>query len=394
MPKYKYRAKGLDDRMHTGIQDAADTSALYNILRQKSLTLIESSEVQESEQSRYRLKSNEVAEFSRQMADMLGSGLTVVKAIGILRERDFKPKLIRIYDALYRDIMSGLTLSEALKLNQRSFPSLFIDMVASGEASGQMEKSLRKMAEHYTKEHRLNSKARSAMMYPAILAVVTVLVVIVIFTFVLPTFFDIFKDMELPLITRIVMGASKAITGYWIYILLFCAMLAAIWNYLLTLRSVRRAFDHFKLKVPIMGKLLRTIYTARFARGLSTLYSSGLPLVSALNIASSLIGNAYIEDQFPDVIKEIRNGDALSSSLKKVDGFDGKLSSTIVIGEESGRLANMLESVADSYDFEAEAATDRLVTLIQPVMIIIMAVIVGGIMLAVMIPIFQLYSSF
>ena len=256
-----------------------------------------------------------------------------------------------------------------------------------------MEGTARKMADHYEKEHKLRGKIKSAMTYPVILFFITVAVVVLIFTLILPQFFTLFEGIELPAITRLMIAISNSMTSYWYIYLIGLLIIIALSGFLVTVPSVKRGLDHFKLKIPKIGKLMKIIYTARFARTLSSLYSSGLAMINALTIGGATIGNSYLQGQFPAVIEQVRNGEPLSASIKLIDGFDAKLVATIYIGEESGNLDSMLESVADSFDYEAEMATTRLVTFIEPIMIIIMASIVGGIMLSVMLPIMTLYQN-
>jgi len=392
MPKYTYTALSLTNEKVTAELDARDDDDLRRQLRAKDLVPVKYSVI-EDKLSSYRMKSVEVAEFSRQLASMLSSGITIVRAMEILKERDFAPKVLKVYDKLHRDVLMGFTLSEAMRLQGRTFPDLLVNMYASGEASGQLERVADKMAQHYDKDHRLNSRAKSAMTYPVVLLITTILVVMLLFTFILPTLFDILEDIPLPTITRVMMAISGFMQNYW-YIAIIVVLIAILgWQTALTTDSFRYQYDRIKLKIRVVGKLLTTIYTARFARTLSSLYSSGIPMIRALEITATIVNNKYIADQFPDVITDVRNGEALSESVGKVDGFDKKLATTIMIGEESGRLDSMLESTAESFDYEAEVALDRLVQLIQPVMIVILAVVIGSILLSVMLPILELYNN-
>jgi type IV pilus assembly protein PilC len=284
-------------------------------------------------------------------------------------------------------------MSEAMKLQARSFPELLVNMYASGETSGQLEQVATKMAVHYEKEHRLNGKVKTATTYPTILLSVTIIVVMLIFTVVLPQFFQILEGIELPAITQLMIGISGFLQNYWFLVILFGLVLVLVYKRLQTIDTVAFHTDRIKLRIAIVGKLLKIIYTARFARTLSSLYSSGISMITALEVSSTIVGNKYIERQFGEVIKNVRNGEALSVAINNVDGFDNKLSATIMIGEESGRLDSMLVSTAESFDYEAEVATGRLVQLIEPVMIVILAVVVGAIMLSVMLPIMTLYEN-
>lgn len=392
MPVYKYTAKNLQSQLIKGTMEAASAETVRRTLRQNNEFAMKIQEVQEHHKA-YQLKPMELSDFSRQIASMLGSGITMIRAIKIMEERDVKPAIKKVYGLLYQEIQRGNTLSYAMEATDGSFPELLINMYKSGEASGQMEGTARKMADHYEKEHKLRGKIKSAMTYPVILFFITVAVVVLIFTLILPQFFTLFEGIELPAITRLMIAISNSMTSYWYIYLIGLLIIIALGGFLVTVPSVKRGLDHFKLKIPKIGKLMKIIYTARFARTLSSLYSSGLAMINALTIGGATIGNSYLQGQFPAVIEQVRNGEPLSASIKLIDGFDAKLVATIYIGEESGNLDSMLESVADSFDYEAEMATTRLVTFIEPIMIIIMASIVGGIMLSVMLPIMTLYQN-
>jgi len=392
MPVYKYTAKNLQSQVVRGTMEAASADTVRRTLRQKNEFAMSIKEIEEHHQA-YKLKSMELSDFSRQIANMLGSGITMIRAIKIMEERDIKPAIKKVYGVLYQEIQRGNTLSYAMELTSGSFPELLINMYKSGEASGQMDGTARKMADHYEKEHKLRGKIKSAMTYPVILFFITVAVVVLIFTLILPQFFTLFEGIELPAITKVMIAISASMTSYWYIYIIVSLIIIALSGFLLTVPAVKKAVDQLKLKIPKIGKLMKIIYTARFARTLSSLYSSGLAMINALTISGETIGNSYLQSQFAKAIEQVRNGEPLSASINLIDGFDAKLVSTIYIGEESGNLDSMLESVADSFDYEAEMATTRLVTFIEPIMIVIMASIVGGIMLSVMLPVMTLYQN-
>ncbi|MGL4792053.1 MAG: type II secretion system F family protein, partial [Anaerotignaceae bacterium] len=226
MPKYNYKAVDLENNKISGKVEARDEADLRRILRSQNMVPIKYS-VEEEKFTRYKLKANETAELSRQLASMLGSGITLVRALEIIQDRDFNKSLKLIYQKLYKDAQQGYTLSEAMRMQGRTFPELLLNMYASGEASGQLELVCNKMAVHYEKENRLNGKIKSAMMYPTVLFVVTVAVVLLIFAVILPQFFDLFKELELPLVTVIVMGISQFIQTNWYSVIIgsMCAVL-------------------------------------------------------------------------------------------------------------------------------------------------------------------------
>lgn len=298
------------------------------------------------------------------------------------------------YQNLLNAIRQGVPLSEAMEEQGKTFPVLLVSMMRSAEANGNLDQTSLRMAEHYDKEHRLNGKVRNAMIYPMILSVLLVCVIIFILSYLVPQFQDIFDTMEsLPLPTVILLGMSDGIQKYWPFIILAVVVLVFGLNLLFRIPKVQWKKDQLKLKLPVIGNLLRKIYTARFARTLCSLYSSGIPIIQALQIGSSTVGNRYIEDQFDGVIDLIRRGESLSGSLMQIDGFQKKLSSSILVGEETGSLDEMLDSIADSLEFEAERALERLVTLMEPILIILMALIIGFVVVAVILPIYESYST-
>jgi len=393
MPKYFYTALDLQNKKQTGELDARDEDDLRRLLRAQNLIPTKYIVV-EDKQARYRMKALEIGEFCRQLSSMLASGITIVRIMEILKDRDFTSRVKRVYDKIHRDVLMGYTLSEAMRLQNKTFPELLINMMASGEASGQLERVADKMATHYEKEHRLTSRAKSAMTYPIILLIVTIGAVLLLFLLVLPNLFTMFEGMEdLPGLTVFMINTSMFMQSYWYVVIIAALIIIFLIQLLLSVSRIRYHFDHFKLKAPIMGKLMKIIYTARFSRTLSSLYSSGIPMLRALEITATIINNKYIADQFDDVITNVRNGESLAIAIGKIDGFDKKLTTTVMIGEESGRLDAMLESTAEAFDYEAEVALDKLVQMIQPVMIVVMAVIIGTVMISVFMPLMNLYQS-
>lgn len=392
LPIYNYTAKDLSGKTVRGTLKSENTSALRTSLAEKQLFLLRSEEVSNAS-GRRKLSSKELAIFSREIGTMLSAGVTLVRALGIVINRENPVKLKKIYNDLNQALKSGVSFSEALRAQGVVFPEIFINMIYAGEASGQLDKTVLKMAVYYEKESRLNGRIKNAMMYPKILLAVTFIVVLIIFTFVLPSFFDMFKGMTLPLPTRIVIAISNFFVKDW-YIALALALI--IIGLVIVLRRNERYIlfiNKIKLRIPKIKVLLRIIYTARFARTLCALYSSGLPLVNSVQIGQSTIGNRYISAQFDEVISQVKSGVPLSKAVSSIDGFDSKLSSVIMIGEETGHLTDMLTAVADSFDYESENATTRLVTLIEPAMIVSMALVIGSIMISVLLPILNIYSN-
>jgi len=394
MPKYKFAALDVQNNKITGEADARDDDELRRILHGRELFLTKFQQLDEKKYT-YRIRANEVSDFCRQMASMMGSGITVVRAMDIIKERDGgSPKLQAIYEKLHKDIQQGTALSDAMRAHGNAFPLLLINMCASGEASGKLENVMTRMAIHYDKEHRLNGKITTATRYPKILAGATVVVILIIFMVVLPDFFDELGDMELPIVTRAIIAFSNFLLNQWLFIIIGGLVAVVGVKYILTIDSVRLAFDRSLLRAPVIGSLLRTIYTARFSRTLSSLYSSGVSMIRALEITGTIVMNRFISGQFPDLVKDVRNGEALSIAVRKIEGFDSKLANTIMIGEEAGRLDDMLISTADSFEYEAEEAAGKLVALSEPIMIVVMGIVIMTVLLSVMLPMATMYDNF
>lgn len=396
MPKYKYKAKDSNGKVSKGIMEAADELALYQALRTDGRYLVSSKDLEEDKlKSRRKMKASVLADFCRQLGTLLKAGVSLVRSLNIIaNEIGVRSTDKETYQNLLNSIRQGIPLSEAMGEQGKTFPVLLVSMMRSAEANGNLDQTSLRMAEHYEKENRLNGKVRNAMIYPIILSILLVCVIIFILSYLVPQFQDIFDTMEsLPLPTVILLGLSSGIKKYWPFVLLAVAVIVLGLRLLFRIPKVRWKKDQIKLRLPVIGQLLRKIYTARFARTLCSLYSSGIPIIQAMQIGSSTVGNRYIEEQFGGAVDAIRRGESLSVSLMGIDGFQNKLASAILVGEETGSLDEMLDSVAESLEFEAERALERLVTLLEPVLIILMALIIGFVVVAVILPIYQSYST-
>lgn len=392
MPLYEYTAADLGGKSIKGSMRVDDPTQLTVALRTNNLFLLEYHEFEE-DKARFRLNIKELSDFCRQLGTMTGSGISLVRAIEIISEGDLRPQVRKIYQSLTSAIRQGDPLSTAMHEQRGAFPELLINMFVAGESSGKLSSTAIKMASHYEKEHRLNSKVQGASTYPLILLGVTMVVMLVVFTVVLPQFFTLFVGMELPASTRLVLGISHLmVDNIWaVLFFIFCVVFMGFTVFQLSF--VQYYFDMLKLRIPKINKLLMTIYTARFARTLSSLYISGLSLLEAIDVSRQTIGNRYLARQFDEVLSAVRRGETLSTAILRIKGFDVKLAATILIGEESGKLDIMLSSAADAYEYDAEAATQRLTTFMEPIMIIIMAVVIGFVMISVMLPIYEFYQS-
>lgn len=393
MAKFRYVAKDMGGKTYRATVEAATENALTQQLREQGLFLVEAKNLTKAKGYK-KLKPKQLASFCKELSTLLASGVSLVRALDIISEQEgLDPKEQEIYRDILLDLKKGIPLSEAMETKQ-CFPELMIGMLRSGEGSGNIDQVTDRLAVQYEKDYKLTQQVRSAMTYPAILLVLCVAIAILIVTFILPQFQSLFDQMDsLPLPTVILMAASDFLTHQWYVALLIVVTVVTLVRIIVGIPTVRHQLDYRKVHLPGFGKLFKVVYTARFARTLSSLYSSGMPLAMAIGIAGNTIGNTYIEQQFEQVVTQVRSGIPLSQALKEVDGLMRKLSSTILIGEESGRLDVMLDSIAVTLEDEAEQATKQMVTMLEPILIILMALIVGFIMIAVMLPIYQSYAA-
>lgn len=394
MAKFRYLARDKQGDTISGIMHAADEDDLYRKLKEQDKYLIDTENGMEDLATR-QLPMLMLSEFNRELGDMLGAGVTLVRAFTILsQEETRKPKERAVLTSVLKLIRQGEAVSDAMEQQNGAFPLLMVNMYRAAETSGKLADTAKRLAIHYEKEHQLNIKIRGATIYPRILTGLVFVVLIFIMTFILPQLTDMFDTLEeLPMPTRILFGISGFVGRNWKGIIPVAVVAVVILLMLGRMPAVRVWRDQMKLKIPVIGRLLMVIYTARFARNLSSLYSSGIPIITAMQISRKTIGNSYIERQFDAAIGCLRAGGSLSEALEKIKGFRKKLPSVVRVGEESGDLVQMLDAMADSFDYESEMAVSRLISYLEPVLITLMALLIGFIMIAVMMPIYESYSA-
>lgn len=394
MEHYRYKAQDEKGKSVSGAISAVDEFDLQSKLKADGKMLI-SYKIESNKVTYKKLNSNQVSEFCRNIGELLGAGVTLVRALRIISEDEsVNIKQRELYAAVLKEVRAGIAFSDAMQNQGDAFPTLLINMIRSAESSGNLDKISMQMSSYYDKEYRLSQKVKSSMTYPKILCVMIVAVVAIIMGYVIPQFKSLFDSMDsLPIATTILLAISNFVKDRW-YILIFAAFcLYMLYRVLISIPHVKYLVDKLEVKLPKIGRLRKVIYTARFARTLSSLYSAGIPITNCLQIAKNTIGNKYIESQFDELVHAIRNGDSLSEAIDRVDGFTKKLSSSIMVGEETGAMDNMLTSIADQMEYDSEMALNRLVAYLEPVMIVVMAVVVGFIMIAVIQPIYGSYEQ-
>lgn len=339
-----------------------------------------------------RIKLKELAVMSRQMATMIGAGLSLLRTLNILADQTESKPLAKILGHIRDEVETGLSTSEAFAKHPEVFPPLMISMIRAGEAGGFLEGALDSIAVNFEKEVRLRGKIKSALTYPVIVLIMSLLSVVSMLIFIVPVFQKMFSSLggKLPLPTLVLVYMSQAMV--WVGPLMVALFIAfAIWwpKNKNTLR-VRRVLDPLKLKLPVFGLLLRKIAIARFSRNFSDMIGAGVPILRALKIVGETSGNWVIEEALRKVADSVRQGHSLSGPLSQHPVFPPMVTQMIAVGEDAGSLEVMLDKIADFYDQEVEAATEQLTAMIEPLMVAFLGVVIGSMVVALYLPIFNI----
>jgi type IV pilus assembly protein PilC len=336
-----------------------------------------------------------LAVFTRQFSVMIDAGLPLVQCLEILALQQEHKNFQKILLQVRQDVEAGSTLADAMRRHPKAFDNLYVNMIAAGEAGGILDTILQRLSVYIEKAVKLRSQVRSAMIYPVAVIFIAAIVVAVILLKVIPTFAALFTSLgaELPLPTRVVIYASNFLARYFIFVVIAIAAMAyMIRRYYRTYRG-RRVIDGLLLKAPILGMILRKISVARFCRTLATLTSSGVPILESLDITARTAGNAIVEDAILETRKSVEGGKTIVEPLKESNVFPNMVVQMIGVGEQTGALDAMLNKIADFYEDEVDVAVQGLVKLMEPVMIFILGVIIGGIVIAMYLPMFTLINK-
>lgn len=395
MAIFTYVAKDVEGKVHKGTLTAQNKEAFLVAIKEKKLFCInytEYSEKKEVKGSKISLK--QLVVLSRQFATMLEAGVSLIKCIDILYQQSEEKKIKATLLNVYEDVQKGNELSTSLKAQGKAFPNLFVSMVECGEESGTLDVTLSKMASHYEKENKLNNKVKTAMIYPIVLGTVSLGVILVLLLFVVPTFAEMFAgNTELPLPTKILLNISTYIRNNGMIAagsMIFLVILAYIIS---KTDAFRRWLDKMKLTLPGVGKLNKIILSARFAETTSTLYSNGMSLIDVMSITQKVINNAYMDQNYNKAKEDVSKGIPLSEAIRNIGIFPPMLSDMILIGEESGRLDEILDKTAAFYQEEADAAIQKMVALLEPAMIIFLGTIVALIIGAILPPMYEMMGN-
>lgn len=394
MPVYCYKAKKMDGTQVNGTMEAAEYSSLVHLLREDGLYVYYMLEKNDSPTGILdsKLGIKQIAIFCSQMSAMLKAGIPIAGALGISGKSISDKKMKKAVELVCEQVQKGQEMSQSMKKTGKKFPAFLIYMIETGETSGALDEIMEKMAAHYEQEAELRGKIRTALIYPCILAITAAIVTIFMLTFVLPQFFSLFGDMELPALTRFLIAVSLFLTRHWFSLLTGICVFAGMCYLLMSKDAFRLMVHGWMLQIPGIGALLKTIYTYRFASAFSLLYGSGVGILKSLDVSGRVMGNRYAGKQLELVSEKISSGIRLYEALEDTEVFRQMFISMVMVGEESGSLEEIMVETGDVFRKEASTAISQLIALLEPMMIIIMGGIVGVIVLSIMLPIFQTYS--
>jgi len=398
MPNYVWKGRNRAGLVQEGVL-AADSKdvALANLRRQNIVVTGIRERGKEISLAKFgrKVPPKTLAVFTRQFSVMIDAGLPLVQCIEILANQQEHKNFQRILLQVRQDVEAGSTLADAMRRHPKAFDNLYVNMIAAGEAGGILDTILQRLSVYIEKAVKLRSQVRSALIYPIAVISIASIVVAVILLKVIPTFAALFTSLgaELPLPTRVVIAASNFLARYFIFFVIGTAgAVYALRRYYASYRG-RRVIDGFMLKLPVLGMILRKIAVARFCRTLATLTSSGVPILESLYITARTSGNAIVEDAILETRKSVEGGKTIVEPLRESHVFPNMVVQMIGVGEQTGALDIMLNKIADFYEDEVDTAVAGLVKLMEPIMIFILGIIIGGIVIAMYLPMFTLINK-
>jgi len=399
MPVYEYTARNpANGQILKGQLDVASKDDVVKHIKQQKMMMVNIRE--QPKKITFSLKRKGVATrdiviFTRQFATMINAGLPLVQSLDILAKQTENPALAEVTRQVVYDVESGHTLADAFSKHPKAFTDLYVNMVAAGEAGGILDTILLRLATFLEKNDALMRKVKGAMVYPGVIFTVAAVAVAVLLIFVIPTFQAMFAsvNLELPLPTRIVIGASQLLINYWWVIIAVIGLaIFGIRRYYAT-DDGRKRIDQMLLNAPVLGDMLRKSAVSRFTRTLGTLISSGVSILDGLEITAKTAGNRVIHDAVMASRQSIAGGETIAEPLEKSKVFPPMVISMIAVGEQTGGLDEMLSKIADFYDDEVDVAVSALLSLMEPIMIVVLGVIVGGMVVAMYLPIFDMVNA-
>jgi len=341
------------------------------------------------------LKPKDFIIFLRQFATLISAGILLVESLDLLAEQTTNPRLKAILEDLSTEVQEGSPLSVSMSKHPAVFPNLLIQMIQSAEVSGRLEEVLEQMANYYEKQYRNKQKVTTAMTYPIVVGILALVITAFLLIFIVPIFGEMFASFgsELPAITQMVLGLSQWFQKYWVLILVFLLAIIFVLRYLSQRDKMAYSFDYLQLKIPIIGMFLQKTILARMTQTLSSLLNSSVPILQALDVTSQVVDNRVVEEVLLAAKKDVEQGESLAKPMEAHWFFPNLIIQMIKVGEASGSLDEMLKKASDIYEQEVEEASEKLQSLIEPLLIVFLSVIVGFIVLSIVIPMFGLFEQ-
>lgn len=399
---YEYAVRDRSGKLVKGRVEAATQAAVANRLRDMGLAAVSISEVSTSGLQREiaipgfgeKVGLKDLAVMSRQMATMISAGLSLLRTLAILAEQTESKPLAKVLAQVRNEVETGGALSVALGKHREIFPPLMINIIRAGEVGGFLEDSLVSVADNYESEVKLRAKIKSAMTYPVMVFIMAILAVTAMLLFIVPVFKDMFDGLggKLPAPTLMLVYLSSVMKWLAPVLVVAIAIFSVWWKKHKNDDAVRQRIDPWRLRLPVFGNLFRKVAIARFARNFGTMIGSGVPLLQALDIVGETSGNTVVEQAIREVQESVRRGESLTGPLSRHPVFPPMVVQMMAVGEDSGSLETMLEKIGEFYDQEVESTTEQLTSLIEPLMIGFIGLIVGGMIIALYLPIFNVFE--
>ena len=398
MPSFEWKGRGRGGQDQTGVLIADSKEAVISTLRRQQIVVTAVKERgKELAFPKFggKVPQKKIAIFTRQFSVMIDAGLPLVQCLEVLGNQQEHKVFRRVLLQVRQDVETGQSLADSMRKHPKVFSDLYTNMVAAGEAGGILDTILQRLANYIEKAVRLNGQVKAAMIYPTAVIAIAAIVVTIILWKVIPVFAALFNQLgaELPFPTVVVIAMSNFIGDFW---WLIAIVLVALWIFLKRYHATykgRRVLDGYMLRLPVLGMLLRKIAVARFCRTLATLTSSGVPILDGLMITAKTSGNAIVEDAIIATRKSVEEGKTISEPLSDTDVFPPMVVQMIAVGEQTGALDTMLSKIAEFYEEEVDVAVAGLMKLLEPVMIALLGVVIGGIVIAMYLPIFSLIGQ-
>ncbi|MFC5998170.1 type II secretion system F family protein [Quadrisphaera sp. GCM10027208] len=398
---YEYSVRDRSGKLVSGKLEAANQAALVSRLKGMGYAPVSVRETGTGMNKELsipglgaKVKLKDLAVMSRQFATMINSGLSMLRALSILAEQTENKELAKVLGEVRNDVETGQSLSASLAKHPKIFPPLMINMCRAGEVGGFLDQTLLSIADNFESEVKLRSKIKSAMTYPVVVFVISILAVIGMLLFIVPVFAGMFSDLggELPAPTKVLVFLSDVMKTFAPVLVILVVVFAIVWQRVKHQRRVREVVDPLKLKAPIFGKLFQKVAISRFSRNLGTMLRSGVPILQSLEIVGETAGNIVLERAANDVKESVRRGESLAGPLAQHAVFPPMVTQMLAVGEDTGAMDTMLEKIAQFYDDEVEATTEALTSLIEPLMIAVLGGVIGSMVIALYMPIFSVFD--